>query len=383
MEPESSTSAVLEPQAAGVTAEKSPLSPETSQSPKEGENKSAEKPPSEKTEEGKSSQQPPSTDSDEDSEKDGVVNVHAHRRIKTERNELRTKLRDFSELGIKSKDDLETLLQEAETSETEAREHGIREVTDWIVKTPHNFLVDLHQKHPDAYEQIVHNSVASFVAALSGSNRELAEQIRVAAQEFFGNSPGTRAPKDSANDAVNQERSAIQSEKEALFREQAGSEVSSAIKSKLQELTKGLEFRSDKQRERFVSSILDSASQALNRNGLFTRQWDRLRDVRSLNPSQLRERRREAVDLHLKHVSDDLLKRLIDEERDALGVSIANKPPDPNGERKEVNGGGAPPTGKGLTKDVRDKKYTEIIGQYGSGTLAQQKYAEWLMEQRA
>src|SRR3990167_4748873 len=98
-----STSAVLEPKEAETTSEKSPLSPEVSQSPKEGENP-AEKLPEKET----SSQEPPSPDADD------KLPFNQHPRWKAiygENKEMKETISELADIGIKSKEDAETLLE--------------------------------------------------------------------------------------------------------------------------------------------------------------------------------------------------------------------------------------------------------------------------------
>ncbi len=348
-----STSAVLEPKEAEVTSGATPTPTETSQSPKEGVN-SGEAPPAE----GKPSQQTPSAD---DSDDKLPFNQHPRwKEVYGENKEMKKVVSELAELGVKSKEDLETLFKEAETTAEQARGNGHREIIDWIVSKPADFLVDLHKNHPDTYERVVESDVFSFAAAISSSNKELAEQIKAAAREFFGNGNGHRTPEVPGKTAASDE-TALETQKMELFVQTTADEVRSDLHSRLQDLTKGLEFRNSKQRENLFQKVEAAARVSLGKNRLFSQQADKLVDVRGVRPAELPGRRAELAGLHKRHLTDDLLKRLIGEEMEGVGVTVSQKAPSPNGERKEVIAGGAAPIGKGLTAESKEHIYNELV----------------------
>ena len=207
------------------------------------------------------------------------------------------------------------------------------------------------------------------------------DAVVAAAGEFFGSSGGNGrgAPQDSGNDPNRQELAQLQKQKQEFFEQQARDDFTASFNQKLNTLTKGLEFRSDKHRVRFFSNVLQGADKALASKEVFMRQWRRLADVRGISPRDLTAHRKEAVALHMKHITDDDLRELIEEEKVSDGIVIAQKPPDGKGERREITGAGGPPSGKGLTKDTKDKKYAELEQQY-SGSLLSSKWAEWLAD---
>lgn len=380
-ESESSTSAVLE-QAAEVTAEKSPLSPETSQSQKDGV-KPGETPPAKD----KSSQETPSPDASKDDEEpaNGIVNIHAHRRIKTERNELRTKLNEFAELGFKSKADLETHLQEAETATTEARKQGFADATDWIVKQPEGFAKEILEQFPDAAPKVLHAFAPDVLLGVAQwvrrTDPELAGKLEELAGKFEGTESGRRAPESSEKSAPQDEATGIRAQ--GLFDREVAEQVNGPLRSNVQELTKGLLFNGDKHKAKFVKDVMERIRIALDRNVVFSERWNRIANVRNLDPAQMDRRVAESVSLHLKHADEPLLKRLIEEEREESGIGLMGKPPSKNGDRTEVIAGGAVPKGQGLTRDAKDKKYAELRESLGSSQRADEAYAVWLYEQRA
>ena len=357
---------------------------------KEGEKQPAEKPPTE----GKSSQEPPSPDDSKEPaepEKGKDVPYGQWRDTKTRLDNTRAQLTKASalldELGVKTKEDAEFLLKDVETAKAEGLEAGKEEgrvgLVKWIVNNTQAFREDLHKNHPEKFAEIVQNDVYSFANAIAGTNKELAEQIVEAAREYFGNgqSNGRRAPESSEQSKASQELTAIQEEKQEVFDEQAASEINTVFHSKIAELTKGIAFHSEKQRERFNNTILQGVSLALDKNPIFTRQYERLGDVRGLSRAELKERRKDVVALHLRHATDsNLLSKLIEEEKEAMGLKLQQKKPD--GEvRTEVTGSGAPIGGK-LTQDAKDKKYGELQEKY-DGRMLSAKYAEWLHSQGA
>ena len=376
MAEESSTNAVLDQQGAEPTPGAS-LTPPEGSTAKDGETKPGETPPAK----GKSSQD---TLSPDDSLEDGPepekgkdVPHGQWLRMKDSRNKIRQQLQDLSELGINSKEDAEALLKEVEVSETEARKIGANGLRTWIENNPREFLTGLYKQNPAAYEQIVQNNVFTFITAIASTNKELAEQFKEAAVEFFGDARADSRKSPQGPDKA--EAAGVQQEKQEWFDDQVDSDIRASLSSKLTELTKGLSFQNEKQKTRFFDNVVEGMSDALKLNPVFTRNLSRLSEVRSLSTGQLRGRRSEVAAFYLKHATDALLKRYIEEEKSTFGISVSQKQPNQDEKRREITGTGAPPNGKGLTKDAKDKAYAELSSQY-TGPLLSEKWALWLGE---
>lgn len=368
---EGNANVALEEEAASTSAE-SLTATEGASAEKGDETKAAE------TQE-KSSQQTSSADESEEKDppKGKDVPYGQYSRIKESRDKYRTKLSALEELGIKSPEDAEFLLKDAETAKEEAHLKGRTELTDWILEDPSRFLGDLQTKHPKVADQLdranAPNILERIAVGYEKTDAEFAEKLLKIAADFrgTGRSNGTRAPEDSANDAINREKLSVQDERQQTFDEQVQAELSPNFRSKVTELSKGRAFSSDKQRERFFSNIFSGASEALDKNPIFTRQYERLRSIRGLSREQVAVRRKEVVDLHIKHATDpSLLKRLIDEEAGILGITI--KQAAPNKEvRGEVNGSGAPANGK-LTQSEEDRIVGELTQKFTGSRLSRE-----------
>ena len=376
MENESGTSAVLEPKAAETPAEKSPLSPEVSQSPKEGVTP-AEKPPVE----GKSSQEPPSPDASKD--ENLPFNEHPRWKEVYGENKEHKKFRDdLAELGVKSKEDIETLIADAETSEQEAHKAGVREVTDWIKEKPSEFVADLRKSLPDTMlairAQLMPEALFDAAEYVRRSDPAMAAKLEeLAGMRWSANGGG--APEKPGN-ADSSERTAIQTEKQSLFESDAWGKFTDALESKVSELSNGLEFRSEREREVHLADVRDVVAAQLYKNSAFQRELGRLKDVRNLSPSQLRDRVRAVVSLHMKYVGDGMVREKVMEKANALKVPLAQKQPDGKDERREVAGAGAPPKGQGLTSDVLDQEYAALEAKGLSGHRLSEAWAVRLNE---
>lgn len=358
METESSTSAVLD-QAAESPAGASQAPPEGSTPAKDGV-KPGETPPAEGTSSQVTSLPDASGEDGPEPEKGKDVPHGQWLRMKDSRNKLRTTLQELSELGINSRKDAETLLGEVRTSETEARRTGIEAHKAWIEKSPVEFLTDLSEQRPAVYRRIAQEGVYDFIAAIERAQPEVAAQFRAAAEQFFGegHESGRRAPQDSEPRPNSNELTKLQRQKIGLFTYQASAEFVSSFNGKLTELTKGLTFHNQEQKSSFFKSILETWHQAQERNELFQRQWSRIKHVADLDPDELPARQREAVQLHMKYVTDDFLRRLIEKARPVFGIGLAEKPPAKQ-DRTEVTGAGAPAAGAG-PKDARAKALADI-----------------------
>ena len=198
---------------------------------------------------------------------------------------------------------------------------------------------------------------------------EVLEEIR---KTLNGNATRTRTQETKTNP----ERESLDNEKWDLFSDQVVSERNSAFAGKIDELLpKSIEFRNTKQKEKFVSEVIEDVLDSLSNDKVFVRE---LESVENPRRGLGKQQRQEAVKVYTRfgfNGDNRLFKAAIAEQASLMNLT---GPGTGNGtkrvERKEAFGGGGAPSSGALTATDKAKIHEEIGKRGLTGNKAMETY---------
>lgn len=320
-------------------------------------------------------------DSDEKTpkpDKDGRISVRLEQfeRIKRQKTELTSEIEALREFGIDSKEHAEALRRDAD---------NYHFIIDQLGEQPQEFFADLQKSFPKAVEAHDTTVIHSFLSLASDAYRRqgdtdglsVAETLDSVLSTLRGQSKGNR--KDS--DASSRERDSLSTEKWEVFSDVVTSERDKALSDKIEELMpKGTEFKSPKQREKFVNEVISDVLNSLANDTVFRRELAYAeKKERGLGKAQ----RQEAVKVYEKYATLHDSRRIraaIAEQASLMNISVtANGAKGKPAERREAASTGGPSSGA-LTTDEKARIRAEI--EKKPGLSATDRMAAYMAEIR-
>lgn len=325
----------------------------------------------------KTSQDAASPDDSDDDEtpkpdKDNLIQVRLEQfeRLKRQKNEARDELNALDELGISSREHAAALRSDAD---------NYHYILEQLENRPQEFFVDLYKTFPKAYEGYMLSGIDRFLDAWidsykkQGDDDGAARAIVLADIRKMLNGKSTKQevqPKDT-------ERAEVQKEKWELFTEEVVSKRDTALAAKITELLpKGIEFKSQRQKEKFFDEVIEDVLDTLERDTTFVRERDRAQNpARGLGKAQ----RQETADVYLRFAStkdSSRIKSAIARQTEVMNLPVSSSG---NGkpERREASVQGMPARVGGVSQEESDKKYNELRAKGLSGKRLTQTWLDW------
>lgn len=325
--------------------------------------------------EGKDQESGKPDDSDEKTpkpDKDGRIQVRLEQfeRLKRQKSELTGELDALREVGIDSKDHAEALRRDAD---------NYHFILDQLGEKPGEFFADLQKAYPKALEEHNTTTIQAFLSLASDAYRRQGDTEGLNTAEVLESVrktiSGQQSRKSSEGDSSRGEQDALAKEKWEMFSDHVTSERDKALSSKIDELLpKGTEFKSPKQREKFISGVIDDVLGSLGNDTVFRRELAYAeKPQRGLSKSQ----REEAVKVYTKYALLHDSKRIraaIAEQASLLNIAVAANGKDgkPAPQRREASSSGAPSSGPPSTEEkARIRAEVEKMNLSGTDRMAE------------
>ena len=329
--------------------------------------------PSGEQEEGKDRESAKPEDSEDKTpkpDKDGRISVRLEQfeRLKRQKSEMSTELDSLRELGIESKEHAEALRRDAD---------NFHYVLEQLGSSPESFFADLQKSFPKAAETHDSNVIQSFLSLASDAYRRQGDTEGLNTAEVLDAVLKTikGQPRSRSSEADSGQRSELADDKWEVFSDYVRSERDRALATMIEELApKDLEFRSQKQREKFISDVSADVLESLAKDTVFRRELDYAENPRR---GLGRQQREEALKAYRKYLSLNDSKRI--RASIAEQASLMNLTGTANGKdgkpkvRREASASGAPSTGP-ATAEEKARIRTDLEKKGLTGTKLMETY---------
>ncbi len=333
---------------------------------------------------GKTSQETASTDESKDDDpkpdKDNRVSLHAEHfnRLKRQRSEYKSTLDEFKELGIESKEHAEFLRRGAD---------DFAFVIDQIENRPEEFFQKLREEFPDQYKShmgsVGTQATSGFLKTYADSYRRRGEKGDSDTADMLdslaelardGGKPKTELARTGKEG--DDGRKTLQEDRYNFFAEQVTLETQAALTGKINELTKGVEFRTERQRAKFMDSVVGDVEEELEKNPIYVRERNEEQHPRH---GLGRNHRKDVVNLYVRNATaGDRLERAVEDNLSHMNLSRSTGGGKQDGKRqndgrREVSSSGTPSAGK-VTQEATDRIKQEIANEGLGGADAMKEY---------
>lgn len=204
-------------------------------------------------------------------------------------------LDQLGELGIKTREDAEFILNKARQAEAQ---HA--EFTGLLNSDPRSFAVKLNQTYPDAYKQMygdiseafLESKVQQFLKNPTGDGRDqdraafLQEIIGEIKQNGQKTSQAAQRPQDQGQRAFQQERETFYKQQDDSWRNDVTSGVHAEVNGRIENLTKGFSFIDKDQKAHFIDMVFGKVNEVINNDRIFLDRSDQMLSEKARTPEQ-------------------------------------------------------------------------------------------------